>query len=77
MKMDLSYYRGRSAEDPCYARYESLRIREYLRYFGQEVLDVGAGDPFHLDLLTKIHGRRGSAMEVNPVARKALEGVQP
>lgn len=73
MEMNLSYYRGRSAEDPCYARYEAHRIQTFIRYFGEEILDVGAGDPFHLDLLSQDHGRRGAAMEVNPVARKALE----
>lgn len=73
--MNLSYYRGRSTQDLCYSRYEALRLQTFIHYFGQEVLDVGAGDPFHLDLLTQVHGRTGFAMEKNPEARRQLEEV--
>jgi cyclopropane fatty-acyl-phospholipid synthase-like methyltransferase len=50
-----------------------MRIDRFIRHFGEEVLDVGAGDSFHLDLLTKRHGRIGRAMEVNVRARAPLE----
>jgi len=73
MDMNLSYYRGRSQEDPFYAPYEALRIKRFIGYFGDEVLDVGAGDSFHLDLFTKEHARKGWAMDLNVQSRKQLE----
>ena len=72
MEMNPSYYRGRSGEDIFYSRYEALRIGRFIRFFGREILDVGAGDSFHLDILTKEHGRIGYAMDPNPRAREAL-----
>lgn len=73
MDMNLSYYHGRSAEDLYYSRYEALRFARFDRWFGKEVLDIGAGDSFHLDLLTQGTGRQGFAMDPNQRARTELE----
>jgi cyclopropane fatty-acyl-phospholipid synthase-like methyltransferase len=73
MDMNLSYYHGRSSEDLYYSRYEALRFSKLDKWFGQEVLDIGAGDSFHLDLLTQGTGRKGFAMDLNGQARAELE----
>ena len=73
MDMNLSYYQGRSAADLYYSRYESLRFSKLEKWFGKEILDIGAGDSFHLDLLTRGTGRKGYAMDLNDQAREALE----
>ncbi|MCB9770393.1 MAG: class I SAM-dependent methyltransferase [Candidatus Omnitrophica bacterium] len=73
MDMNLSYYHGRSANDLFYSRYESMRFQQYDSFFGREILDVGAGDSFHLDLLTHKGDRKGFAMDLNAQARAELE----
>jgi cyclopropane fatty-acyl-phospholipid synthase-like methyltransferase len=69
----LTYYRGRSLSDPYYSRYERLRIQKFIPHFGQEILDVGAGDSFHLDLFTSLHHRKCTAIEPDPEARFLLQ----
>ncbi len=73
MDMNLSYYHGRSSEDLYYSRYEALRFSKLDRWFGNDVLDIGAGDSFHLDLLTHGNKRNGYAMDLNAQARSALQ----